>query len=64
MSVNAQNTATLEDVNREVIHGRFTGRVILHCVDGRIEDVEVNQRRCPPWKREGTVKLERAAGGT
>lgn len=54
------NAVTLEEVRREVIGTRFTGSVVLHCRDGRIEDIEVVQRRTPPWKRNG--HLDRSNG--
>lgn len=56
------NAATLEEIRRDVIGNTFTGRVVLHCKHGRIEEIEVNQRRPPPWKRNGGGTLDMASG--
>jgi hypothetical protein len=49
--MNDTNAVTLEEVRCEVIGTTFTGRILLHCRDGRIENIEVTERRTPPWKR-------------
>lgn len=48
-----RNIDTLEEVRVEVIGTSLTGKVILHCHRGTIEDIEVDTRRPPPWKRNG-----------
>lgn len=55
-----ENAETLEEIRREIIGLRFTGRVILDCDRGRIEKIEVVTRRVPPWKRRESERL--AAG--
>lgn len=50
--MNAANAETLEEVRCEIIGLRFTGRIMLDCHRGRIEDITVVTRRAPPWKRQ------------
>lgn len=50
--MNGTNAATLEEVRRDIIGTTFTGRIVLDCLDGRIEKVEVHAKWVPPWKRQ------------
>lgn len=51
--MDTRNIATLEEVRVEIIGTSLTGKVILHCHRGTIQDIEVDTRRAPPWKRNG-----------
>lgn len=52
------NAATMDEIRREVIRGGFTGRVVIFCTKGRIEGVEVTQRRPPVLRENGRPSLD------
>lgn len=58
--MNGTNAETLEEVRCEIIGTTFTGRIILDCHRGRIEDVYVRTPHTPPWKRR--EKAQRQVG--
>ncbi len=60
--MNTSNAATLEEVRVEVIGTSFTGKIVLNCLDGRIENYEVTEKRAPSWKRQPGANVDDKAG--
>ena len=60
--MNGTNVDTLEEVRVKVIGTTFTGKIVLNCLDGRIEGYEVTAKHAPPWKRQQGANVDEKAG--